>query len=133
MADHCLYSIQYTLNSYSARGAYTCKLLDTMQYNIYVSSNGHLLMVSNNSSSFLRIYGSNAELVRFTRLPRYVKELFHAVKTSIRHFIILNRIQKQRKGRECIKWCRYMNIRWGVPVCKVTSDGHLFSDGHLSF
>src|SRR5688572_8531879 len=61
-----------------------------------VSSNGQLLVVTE-TSSILRIYGSDAELLHSIQLPRDIIEPVHAVETSTGNVIILHEWMKEKE------------------------------------
>src|SRR6218665_906605 len=69
---------------------------DHVPYTISVSIDGNLLML-NDVSPILMIYGSNAELIRLIQLPSDIENPIHAVETSIGNFIILH-VWKKKAG-----------------------------------
>lgn len=85
---------------------------DYQPMTLSVSTGGQLLMV-NNSSSILVIYGPNAELIRSIQLSTNIKSPIHAVETSVGNVIVLcNDFPENGKkgqlggliGREQTKW-----------------------------
>jgi len=73
--------------------------LDYVPYCMTVTSDGELLIV-NQPSSILRIYGSDATLLRSIQFPAYIKNPYNAVKTSIGNFLIFNQEEEEEKKEE---------------------------------
>ena len=70
--------------------------IDYSLWTISVSSDGRLLLGQrvhrHHGESILKIYGSDAELIRSIQLSRYIKDPQYALETSIGSFIIIHSI-----------------------------------------
>jgi len=89
-----------------------------------VSRDGELLMINRLSHS-LMIYGSDAELIRSIPLTRYIKDLYHAVETSIGNFIIMNRQETEKDKHKHWSEIRKDVSNRGYDVSELTRDGQM--------
>src|SRR6218665_3850027 len=105
-----------------------------------VSSDGQLMMVNNLSSS-LMIYGSDAELIRSIQLPIEIKNPQHAVETSIGNIIIIHTEKDEVVGEADVRLTkedkdhldrkvgkRVSSVRQGTKkliVSELTRDGQI--------
>ena len=87
-----------------------------------MSSHGQLLMV-NNSSSSLMIYGSDTELIRSIQLSKIIRRTIHLVETSIGNYIILHYCWDNEEDEESWSSGRAGLIKWSIS--EFTRDGQM--------
>lgn len=87
-----------------------------------ISSDGHLLMI-NESSTILMIYGSDSELIQSIQLPKEVEKPIHAVENSNGNYLIVYRCgEKEEKGR---RWWVEGSLACEFGISEYTGDGQL--------
>jgi len=90
--------------------------LDYYPTTFSMSGDGHVL-VYNSTLSILRIYGSNAELLRSTELTRDIQNPYYAAGTSFGNFIVLHWWMDEKTAES------EGNREWLIVMSEVSRDG----------
>ena len=93
-------------------------VLDYKPTSLSMSSDGHVLVFSH-AWSILKIYGSNAELLRSITLPRDIKKSIHAVEIPTGNFIILHWWMDEKAAEDG------RNGDWLTVISEVSRDGQM--------
>src|SRR6218665_391892 len=107
------------------------KWLTTDYPPLTLSVSGSQLLVVNNASSKLMIYGSDAELLRSIQLPEAIVGPIHAVETSFGNFIIIHKweVKEMEEWKESVTRSPFVAV--GPKAMKLFVVSELSRDGQV--